>query len=61
MVMVLRILNTKQKVLHLFNEIMGVHQSNHYAIHLKLIQCYMSSISQKVERNNGKNMYQPLV
>ena len=40
MVMVLRILNTKQKVLHLFNEIMGVHQiycGNHLMISINQI------------------------
>ena len=40
MVMILRILNTKQKVLHLFNEIMDVHQiycGNHLMINISQI------------------------
>ena len=28
-----------------------IHISNHYAVHIKLMQCYMSVISQKTGKN----------
>lgn len=35
--------------------------SNHYTVHLKLTQCYMSIISVKLEKNRSRQMYVSVV